>query len=93
MSCLVGTLEREHLLHFAIVRMQLTEMPSGYDQGGVLVLDQEGHDLNDGGFDRGIELERYVPIDGGLRIPLSGDALTIDLVGGRGPAARPDGSG
>ncbi len=92
MSCLVGTLEREHLLHFAIVRMQLTEMTSRHDQRRVLVFDQEGHDLSDGGFNRGIDLERCVPVDGGLWVPLSCDALTIDLARGRGPAVRRDGS-
>ena len=45
---LVGGLRREQLHHLAKVGMQAAEYPRRDDQRGLLVLDQEGHQLDHG---------------------------------------------
>ena len=75
---LVGRLDREHLHHFAEVRVQLRDEPARHDQRGGFVLDEVSHDLDDRVFDFVGEIERRIPRDRGRGIPLRGDGLLID---------------
>ena len=76
---LIGRLNGEHLHHFAEVRVQLRDEPARNDQCGRFVFDQVRHDLHDGALEIVAELERRIPRDRRLGIPLRSDGLLIDV--------------
>ena len=85
MTGFVGGLDGEELHHLAKVRVELGEEAGGDEQRRGLVLDEIRHDLNDGVLDRGGELARALPVDGGRRIPLRGGGLLVEARGLVGP--------
>jgi hypothetical protein len=82
---LVGDLHGEQLQDFPEMRMDLRNEAGRYLQRGVFVFDQVSHHLRDGLLHLFIRLERLIPIDRGLRVPLRGDRLRIELRGALGP--------
>src|SRR5438105_2205434 len=58
--------------------MDAPEETRGYDEGDLLVLDQVGHDLDDGCLDLLGQIERSRPVNRCVRVPLAGDRLGVD---------------
>ena len=83
--CLVGHLHGEQLHHLAKVRVDAPHEPGRHDEGGLLVLDQVGHHLHHRGFDVGRQRELVVPRHRGLRVPLSGGGLRVQVRSDVGP--------
>jgi hypothetical protein len=65
------------------------DKPGRHDEGGQLVLDEVGHDLDDGRLDAGVVVERRGPVDGGGGVPLAGQGLGVELGGDVGPDLVP----
>ena len=83
---LVGHLNREDLYHFLEVRVDLAEEARRHEQRGVLVLDQVCHELYDRVLHLGRQVERCVPVDGRVGIPLRSGGLCVKASG----LVRPD---
>ena len=68
---LVGGLHRQQLHDLAKMRVNPGQESRRDDQGGLLVLDEVGHELHHGMFDIGGHTSAGVPVDRGRRIPLA----------------------
>jgi hypothetical protein len=73
----IGGLDGEQLQHLAEVRVHPGEQPGRDDQGGLLVLDQVGHDLHHRRFDVGRQRLVDRPVDRDGRIPLRGRRVRV----------------
>ena len=76
---LVGHLHGEKLHDLPEVRVDAPHEPGRHDEGGLLVLDQVRHHLHHRGLDVGRQRERVVPRHRGLRVPLSGGSLRVQV--------------
>jgi hypothetical protein len=94
---LVGHLDGQRCLQFAVVRVDLAEEARRHQQRGVLVFDHVGHHLADGGLHLGRVREGGLPVQRGVGIPLRADGLGIQLGHVVGPdvllAIEPEGEG
>ncbi len=77
MTRFVGRLDREHLQHLLEVRVDAGDERRRDLERGHLVLDQVGHDLDDGVFDLVVVGDGRLPIDGRRRIPLRRGGLPV----------------
>jgi hypothetical protein len=85
---LVGGLDREQLHDLAKVRMNVGQEASGHQQRGDLVLDQVGHHLHDRVFHLVGQLDRGVPRNRHVRVPLGRHGAFVQAPGVLGPHGR-----
>ena len=83
-ASLVGSLGGEKSADLPVVRMHAAQESGRHQECGLLVLDQIGHRLHDGGLDLWGERRRR-PVDGGGGIPLVGRGLCVQLGSKVGP--------